>query len=138
MSVANVHDMGAYIKIVKGHSPADQVAGTINGAAIERTNFKSCKLHAACGAASGAPSAQSVDSKLQESADGSTGWADIAGAAVTQMTGDDEEQTVDVDLGSALNYIRVVTVVAFTGGTAPAVEVQSAVALGGSMELPAV
>ena len=137
MSIANVHNMGAYIKAVKGHSPKNASSETINGAAIERTDFKSCKLHAACGAASGSPTAQAVDSKLQQSVTGSGAWTDITGAAVTQMIADDGEEFVDVDLGGVENYIRVVTVILLTAGTTPAIAVAAEVTLGGAMELPA-
>lgn len=137
MSITNVHNMGAYLKMVAGHSPIDSVAAVINGAAIERTDYKSCKLHAACGLASSTPTTQSVISKLQQSVDGSTGWTDVTGAATTDMTADDGDESVDVDLGGVENYIRVVTTIAFTGGTTPAIDVQSAVVLGGAMELPA-
>jgi hypothetical protein len=135
-------NIGAYIKASKGINPANTSAGTVNGAAIDRagigggTLFHSCVLHGACGAATGSPSAQTVDNKLQDSADGSTGWADITGAALTQLTADNGEAEKDVDLSSAKRYIRVVNTVGFTGGTSPAIPVAAEVVLGGSEQLP--
>jgi hypothetical protein len=145
-------NIGAYIKASKGINPANTSAGTVNGAAIDRagigggTLFHSCVLHGACGAATGSPSAQTVDNKLQDSADGSTGWADITGAstgwaditgaALTQLTADNGEAEKDVDLSSAKRYIRVVNTVDFTGGTSPAIPVAAEVVLGGSEQLP--
>lgn len=130
-------DIGAEIKTVAGIPPTNAGAGAINGAAIDRQGFQSCTLQAACGAASGGPSAQTVDAKLQHSADGSTGWADIAGAAVTQMAADNGDEEVDVDLSVARRYLRVVSTVALTGGTTPKLPVAATVVLGGADETPA-
>ena len=137
MSITAMHDVGAYLKVVTGHPPENSLAATITGAAIERTIFMSCVLHAACGAATGSPTGQTVDSKLQQSVDGSTSWTDVTGGAIAQLLDtDDIEAYVDVDLGSVENYIRVVTVVGFTAGTDPAIPVQASLVLGGAKELP--
>lgn len=132
-------DVGALVKVLKGTPPADASAGTVNGAAIDRNAYGralSAVLHHCCGAASGTPSTQTVDTKLQDSADGSTGWADIADAAAAQLTADSTEAEVSVNLETAKRYIRVVQVVAFTGGTTPAIEVASTVVLGGPDKKP--
>lgn len=39
-----------------------------------------------------------IDFKLQESADGSTGWADLSGKAITQLAGTDDNKQVVVHL----------------------------------------
>lgn len=130
-------DIGSFIKPVKGINPANQAAGTVNGAAIDRQRYGSCTLHLAVGAATGSPTAQTVDAKLQDSADGSTGWADLTGAAVTQRTADNTEAEVDANLAGAKQYIRAVVVVAFTAGTSPAIPIAATVVLGGADELPA-
>jgi hypothetical protein len=135
-------NIGSLLRIVKGINPANAGAGTTNGAAIDRAgvggkNFSlSCVLKGSCGAASGAPSAQSLNQKLQDSGDGSTGWADISGAALPALVADNTEGQVDVDLSGAKRFIRVVSVVAFTGGTAPAIPVAAEVILGPPMEMP--
>ncbi|HWP59536.1 MAG TPA: hypothetical protein VNL14_16710 [Candidatus Acidoferrales bacterium] len=135
-------DIGAYIKVVKGINPANAAAGTINGAAIDRAGiggknqFMSCVLKISCGAASGGPSAQTVNAKLQDSSDGSSGWADISGAAVTQLTADNGESQVNVDLSAAKRHIRAVVTVGFTGGTSPAIPVAAELILGGAQTLP--
>lgn len=116
--------------------PQSASAGTVNGVSVDRKNFMSCLLCAFSGAASGSPSAQTVDLKLQESADGSTGWTDIAGASVTQITADDGEAKTEVDLSGAERYIRAVAEVAFTGGTSPAVPVAGVITLGGPVIAP--
>jgi hypothetical protein len=135
-------NIGALIKAVKGINPGNFSAGTTNGPAIDRAGaggknlHLSCVLKGACGAASGGPSSQSVNQKLQDSADGSTGWADIAGAAIAALVADNTEAQVDVDLSGAKRFIRVVSVVAFTGGTSPAIPSSAEVILGPPVEMP--
>jgi len=137
----NQTDIGAFVKTVKGINPTNQAAGTINGAAIDRQGFLSCELHHASGAATGSPSSRTVDSKLQDSADGSTGWADYnpdgAGSgAAAQLTADNTEARKAINLAAAKRFIRVVEVVAFVGGTSPAIPVAASVVLGGADQLP--
>lgn len=132
------HDAGAYIVPKGGFFPISQAAGTVNGPAIDRSGKLSGILIALCGAATGTPTTQAVDAKLQDSADGSTGWADITGAAVTQMTADDSIQRVNVKLDTARQFIRVQLVVAFTGGASPEIPIASVVDLGGADVNPAV
>lgn len=129
-------NIGAYIAATKGIKTQAAAAGTVNGAAIDRVGRYSCVLQGSCGDATGSPSAQSVTHKLQHSADGSTGWADLDNAALTAFTANDSAGEVDVDLSGALRYIRAVAVVAFTAGTTPAIPVASTVVLGGSDTLP--
>lgn len=134
------NNIGAYIKAVRGISPADSAAtgGTpIDGAAIDRLGYGSAVLHHTCGAASGTPDSFTVDSKLQDSDDGSTGWADVTGAAATTLAADNAEAQKDVDLSGAKRYIRVRTAVAFVNGTTPKVEVAATVILGGAVTKPA-
>ena len=125
-------DIGAYLKF-KANPPVDvDAAGTINGAAIDRRGYESCVLFAATGDLGGSPSAQSLDAKLQDSADGSTDWTDITGAAVTQIVAADTEARVDVNLIGVRRYIRVVRVAAFTGGITPTFDAATLVVLGGA------
>jgi len=137
MNPATFHDIGSLVKSTRGINPVDSAATTINGPAIDRQGYHSCVLHAACGAASGSPTAQTVDAKLQESADGSSGWADISGASITQITADNSEGEKDADLAGAKQYIRSVVTVAFTGGTSPKIPVAATVVLGGKDRTPA-
>lgn len=142
-----VHD-GASPPVQLGNVPAAASAGTRNSAAIPRGNFQSCKLNLRAGATTGTPTSFTADAKIQDSADGSTGWADYtpppgpgstpATAAVTQITAASKMQSKDVDLATAKAFIRVVETVAFVGGTTPTLAVCSDVVLGGSAVLPAV
>lgn len=134
-------DSGAFVKTVKGIPVTNASAGAINGAAIDRQGFLSCELWHAAGAATGTPTSRTVDAKLQDSADGSTGWADYnpdgAGSgAAAQLTANDTEARKAVNLASAKRWIRVVETVAFVGGTSPAIPVAAAVVLGGADALP--
>jgi hypothetical protein len=80
---------------------------------------------------------QTVATKLQDSADGSTGWADVSAAAATDLTADDTEDEVDIDLSGAKRYVRAVTTVSFTAGTTPSIPVAATLVLAGKDELPA-
>jgi len=129
-------NIGAELKVVKGIPPNDVAAGTVNGAAIDRDGFLSCVLEGQTGAASGTPTSLTADFRLEDSADGSTGWADLAGAVVPQLTAVDQDKHVDANLASAKRYIRTVATVAFVGGTSPKVGVAAAVALGPALTAP--
>lgn len=54
--------------------------------------------------------------KIQTSADGSTGWADITGATFTSVTATDSFQKIGFDVRETLGYIRFVGTIA---GTTP-------------------
>lgn len=125
-------NIGDLIELISGHNPTATGTTTITGAAINRERgsdeslARSCVLQARVGTNAGG-SLTSVDSKLQESADGSTGWTDISGAAITQLTSDETEDEVDVNLIGVKKFIRVVTAVVATGLSG----VSANVALGG-------
>lgn len=129
-------NIGAEILPVAGLAALANSAGTRTGSAIDRLQSGSManSLTLACnvGATTGTPTTQTYDCKLQDSADGSTGWADLSGASITQKTTATAGLVQkDVDLLPAKRYIRVVEVVAFTGGTTPATPAAVDVILGG-------
>jgi hypothetical protein len=137
MSIAQFRNVGGFIKALAAFKAAASAAATITGPAIDRTGYGSCVLHHQCGDATGGPTTQTVSCKLQDSADGSTGWADVAGAAPAALTANNAAAEVDVDLSGARRYVRVVETVAFTGGTSPAIPVAGTIVLGGASALPA-
>ncbi len=49
-----------------------------------------------------------LDGKIQDSADGSTGWADVAGATFTQSTTTADIKSLALDPKSIRRYIRYV------------------------------
>lgn len=117
---------------------ANQTAATVNGTGIDRLGYDDIELVVANGAATGTPTSYSIDVKLQESDDNST-FTDITGAAITQITANNTLRNIKV--GNAYlkkRYIRTVTVVAFVGGTTPAVATAVEVLLGLPQVQPAV
>lgn len=126
-------------------NPISSAAGTVNGSAVDRmagggnVGYMSAKVVVQGGAASGTPSAQSITSTLQDSADGSTGWADVTdadGNAIGELaviSADDGISSLNVDLSRAKRYLRVESVIAFTGGTSPEVVHSACIVLGGPL-----
>jgi hypothetical protein len=144
-SLAAIHNVGSYVIPVTSVFPESASAGTINGTSIDRALHNmplSCVLHQVVGAESGAPTATSVQTKLQDSPDNST-WSDYkAGTTTVQetavLTAASSENSAAIDLGGANRFIRAVTIVSFTGGTSPAILVAADIVLGGERELAAV
>ncbi len=134
-NVSFQHDSGKYLTAVSAVNPQSAAAGAVNGNTVDRTGFTSGKLIVQTGATSGAPTAFTVDVKLQESADGST-WSDVSPAVtVPTVSTADSVASVDIDLSGLLNNVRAVATVGFTGGTSPAVNVGSVLVLGGDDRL---
>lgn len=138
-------DINAYIKPVVANVPvASAASATRNSAAIDRQNYLSAVLVATTGAATGSPTGIAVDAKVQDSADGSTGWADYvdptteATAAIAPVTAVNTLGKTNVNLSGAKRYIRVVETVALTAGTSPTIGIASHVILGGATVTPAV
>ncbi len=138
--------LGSLIRGTKGNPPASVAAGTRNGAAIDRSpaggvHFAGLALYAAAGVLTGAPTAMTMDAKVQDSADGSTGWADykpdgVTVAAIPQITAANAEAEIDVDLSGAKRYVRIVETVGFTAGTSPLLGAQETVILYGADRTP--
>jgi len=110
---------------------------TTNGASLDRSGKLSAVIMAQAGAASGTPTTQTYDVKLQDSADGTT-FADITTvtSAVTQITADDTVEVLDIELTNVRKFVRLSTTVAFTGGTSPAWPCAATLVLGGGDVLP--
>lgn len=142
MANPNVSNFGARAVSKAGTVPAAASAGTRNGSAIDRLGYGSCIVAANVGASSGTPTSFTLDYKLQDSADGSTGWADYTPpsgtAALTQITAASALSSKNIDLAGAKRYLRVVEVLAFVGGSSPTLGCSSVVVLGGAVVKPAV
>jgi hypothetical protein len=146
--VANIStqkNIGAYVAAVTSVAPQDASAGTITGTAIDRAAHEmplSLVMHQVAGADSGSPTSLSVTSTLQHSPDNSTWTAyqpdGVNNAATPALTAASTENGLSVDLAQAYRYIRVSTVVAFSGGTSPAINVCAYLVLGGEPTLPAI
>ena len=135
--ISSMRDIGSFIKPVVGVKPTNDTGTVLTGAAIDRTGFESCVLSVATGAATGGPTAQTLDAKLQDSDTSGGVFVDIVGAAITQIAADDGVAEVDVDLSIAKAFIRVVQTMVLTAGASPAWPAKSDVILGGAVEVPA-
>ena len=119
--------------------PEDASASaTINGDAVDVRTVSgggaSVVLAIQCGAATGTPSAQTVDGKIQDSADGSTGWADLGtGSVAVQLTADDTfSQSAGINLTPGnKGYIRAVVTVVLSAGSTPTIPVGATLVIGG-------
>lgn len=136
--MSRFRNIGAVIKSVAGLRPQAAIAAsTVTGVAIDRTGFQSAEILAFTGAETGAPTARTLACSLEDSADGSTGWAAITGATVPSVTVINGESRLAVDLTVTTKaFVRVVHVVSFTGGTSPTLFCGSTVVLGGHRSLP--
>lgn len=145
MNLAQQLNIGAFVAIVTSVSPQSSAAATVDGGTIDRAAHQlplSCVLHQVVGADTGSPSAVSVQTTLQHSPDNSTwsNYTDPATGSTAQtaaLTAVSTENVLAVDLSSAYRYIRAATVVGFTGGTSPTIEVAVDFVLGGENPLPA-
>ncbi|MGA0208264.1 MAG: hypothetical protein ACO3LT_10805 [Ilumatobacteraceae bacterium] len=93
----------------------DRETSTVTGTAVDiRQYFGKLELFQAVGTVSG--TSPTLDGKIQDSADGSTGWGDVSGATFTQVTASDDEQSITISADSSKGYIRYVGTIA---GTSP-------------------
>ena len=121
-------------------------ATPVQGGGIDRSvaggkTYQSCVLSASVGTAAGAPSAQAVTYKLQDSAENIT-FADyvepVSGVVPTvALTANNTFGIVNVDLSAARRYVQVVATPAFTGGTSPSLPGEATLIFGGANTQPA-
>lgn len=94
-------------------APADATS-TITSSAFDALAYEGEMLFVIdVGAVSG--TTPTLDSKIQQSADGSTNWTDVAGATAAQRTATGVD-TIVVSSGAAQRYLRYVGTIA---GTTP-------------------
>lgn len=99
---------------IKNIIPAATFTADANGSAVDVSEYDSpvaVVLNASAGTGN-----MTLDVKLQESADGSTGWADVAGAAFTQVTTTASSQKLVFNPAETAKFVRAVIDV---GGTTP-------------------
>lgn len=133
-------DPGRHIKIVSGHAPVNQAAGTITGTAINRAApggilYLGAVLHCHVASPTGTPTSFTVNNELQDSADGSTDWQDLADTALTEIAAAGQGSR-SINLIGARAWIRPKPVVAFVGGTTPAAVVSTTIVLTGANQTP--
>lgn len=120
------------IRVAQSVRPQPRAAGAFNGLAVDTEGFDDMMVTVAIGATTGTPSTFTVAANVQESANGSTGWVDIAGAAIVTATAVDRTAELRVDLRAVarLRFVRVVVTPTYVGGTAPTIQVAAVVLLG--------
>jgi hypothetical protein len=146
LNFALMGKLGNLLKPFIGVVPLAVSAGTRNGAAINRlvngSMAAGLELTVVTGVETGAPSARTVDAKIQDSANGSTGWADYIPpdqatvAAIAQITAASSVARVSVNLAGAKQFVRVADTTAFTAGSSPTLNVGSIVQLHGFDRTP--
>ena len=79
-------------------------ASTVTGAAVDLSGYDaSVAIVQSHGTGTG-----TLDGKIQDSADGSTGWADVSGAVFTQSTTTADIKALALNPTSVKRYIRYV------------------------------
>jgi len=145
MNTATQHNIGAYVAVATSVLP-QAASANVNGNGIDRLAHNlplSCVLHQVIGAETGAPSAVSVQTKLQHAPDNAT-WADYdppgssTVAETAALTAVNTESSVAIDLSSANRYVRAVSLITLTGGSSPTIEVAADIVFGGEPLAPAV
>ena len=85
-------------------SAAASNASTVTGAAVDITGYDApLAVVQSHGTSTG-----TLDGKIQDSADGSTGWADVSGATFTQRTTAAAIDSLVIDPRAVKRYIRYV------------------------------
>lgn len=85
-------------------APAASQASTFTSAAVDLIEYdQPMVIEQNHGTSTG-----TLDGKLQDSADGTTGWADIAGAAFAQSTTTPDVQKIALNAGNNRRFIRYV------------------------------
>jgi hypothetical protein len=121
-------------------------SSAVNGVSVDTLGYDNAKIHVYSALASGSPSAAALAVTLQESADGSTNWANaldntgtVIGFTLSALQSAAAVNQARVE-GLNLNrkrYLRVVVTPTFTGGTSPAVLAYGEVIFGGgAQQLP--
>jgi hypothetical protein len=135
------NNVGHLVQVKVGLVPIASAGATRNGTGFDRTGFDSCVLVGELGAATGTPTSFTYDLKIQHSDVVGSGYADYTPpsgtASLTQQTAGSVVVEKDIDLSAAKQFIRVVEVVAFVGGTSPTLPCSAVLVMGGAEELPA-
>lgn len=88
-------------------APASRTA-TLTGTGLDVEKYEGVGKVVLHSTAASAGTNPTLDVKVQDSPDNSTGWADIPGATFAQVTDAASLQAIHIDLSAAKKYIRVV------------------------------
>lgn len=137
MSTPQLNGIGPEVKLATGLVPSARSAATSQGTGIDRLGFDSVVLYAKAGAETGSPTGRTWDVTLEHSDSSGSGYTALSGSAVSQITAASTSKRKSLSLKGAKRYIRVASVLAFTGGTTPTLNTDVTVVLGGAVEQPA-
>lgn len=141
-------NIGAMLDVVVAVIPEgldDSAAAGDGGEAIDLQAYdlpQSAVLMIQTGDSTGGPSSLTVDAKVQHRDTATADWEDLgdqpdqSDPAITQITGNDEAESVNVNLVGAKRYIRALVTVDHTGGTNPTTLVSGAWVFGGAFNQP--
>lgn len=118
------------IKVVNGYSPQDSAEATVaSAAAITRDkNYEEAVAIFQVGTASGTPDSYTVTHKVQHKNLSGDSWEDFVTPVV--VTADNTVTKIDLDAKSMKNLVQLVSVIDFTNGTSPKIEVSSVLVYG--------
>lgn len=137
MSNPQLNGIGPDVKLATGLLPLNRAGATSQGTGVDRLGFNSVVIEAMAGTEEGSPSARTWDVSLEHSDASGSGYVALTGSAVTQFTAASGRKRKSISLKGAKRYIRVASVLAFTGGTTPKLNTSVSLVLGGAVELPA-
>lgn len=121
-------NIGGHLNPVDALRPVDAItaaAFALVGLEVDRETANSMCWVTQTGAVTGAPSATTVDSKLQHRNSSAESWVDCAvtpgnaAVAITQITAANTLRKVNIDLTPYKRFVRAVTSVVHTAGTTP-------------------
>ena len=92
-------------------TPADARTSTVTGSAVDVRNYIG-QLGFIQDVGTVGGTNPTLNGKIQDSADGSTGWADVDGAAFAQVTATGNIQKITVNTRDVKRYVRYVGTIA--------------------------
>lgn len=93
---------------------ASTKTSSANGTALNITDYEGPAMVILSSGAATAGSSPTLDVKIQDSADGSTGWNDVTGATFAQVTTSASLEAIPLDTNLCKQYVRGVATI---GGT---------------------
>jgi hypothetical protein len=107
-------DIEGVLDLVSLHPTATRTA-TTNGSPSDVRHHKGIAA-VVLDSAGGSGTTPTLDVKIQDSADGSTGWADVPGAAFAQVGTTASRQKIPLNVDATRGFVRIVATI---GGTSP-------------------
>ena len=120
-----------------GIEPIADTGTAITGPWMDRKANESILMKGYTGLATGSPTGQTTDFKLQDADDiAGGGVADVAGEVLTQIVADSGDEKKDVDARGIRQFVRMVCTTVLTAGTSPTLPVAGFLIFGNAKETP--